>query len=87
MKKDEDILFVPCSKVLSLDYAKNNPHVAACFDENLKTENEDDRVLTENSFMAIFLMEEKNNPNSTWKPWIDMLPNNFEDFPVFFSNT
>ena len=34
MKKDEDILFIPCSKVLSLEYCRNNPHVAICFDAN-----------------------------------------------------
>jgi histone-lysine N-methyltransferase SETD3 len=36
--------------------------------------------------MAMFLMEERTKTDSVWRPWIEMLPNNFEDFPVFFTS-
>jgi histone-lysine N-methyltransferase SETD3 len=36
--------------------------------------------------MATFLLEEKQNPDSKFKDYIDTLPSSMKDFPIFFSD-
>ena len=38
------------------------------------------------TLLALMLLQEKLNPNSFWKPFIDILPPNYNDFPQFYSN-
>jgi histone-lysine N-methyltransferase SETD3 len=38
------------------------------------------------TWLAVMLLQEKLNPNSFWKPFIDILPPNYNDFPQFYNN-
>ena len=38
------------------------------------------------TWLALMLLEEKLNPTSFWKPFIDILPPNYNDFPQFYSS-
>ena len=37
------------------------------------------------SYISIFLIQEKHNPNSRYKVWLDLLPNAYLDSPLFFT--
>ena len=37
-------------------------------------------------FLAVFLLRERKNPSSVWKPYIDMLPRDTSSFPIFFTD-
>jgi histone-lysine N-methyltransferase SETD3 len=39
------------------------------------------------TWLALYLLQEKMNPNSFWKPYIDILPPTYGDFPQFYSST
>jgi len=36
--------------------------------------------------LSSFILLELNNPNSKWKHYLDILPKNFDNFPIFFSD-
>jgi histone-lysine N-methyltransferase SETD3 len=38
------------------------------------------------TLLALMLLQEKLNPNSFWKPFIDILPPNYNDFPQFYNS-
>jgi hypothetical protein len=44
-----------------------------------------DLLSPKHSFLSTFLLREKKDPNSFWKPYIDLLPTDYNSFPVFFS--
>eukprot|EP00831_Metopus_contortus_P070802 TRINITY_DN64772_c0_g1_i1.p1 TRINITY_DN64772_c0_g1~~TRINITY_DN64772_c0_g1_i1.p1 ORF type:complete len:259 (+),score=31.06 TRINITY_DN64772_c0_g1_i1:185-961(+) len=35
-------------------------------------------------YLIIYFLEERNNPNSQWKPWLDIIPTRTFDHPTFF---
>lgn len=37
-------------------------------------------------WISLFLLQEKMKPNSFWKPYIDILPKKYSDFPQFYSD-
>jgi len=45
-----------------------------------------DLLSPKHSFLSTFLLREKKNPDSFWKPYLDMLPKDYNSFPVFFSD-
>ena len=36
------------------------------------------------SFLATYILKEKHNPNSFWKPYLDLLPDHYHSMPIFF---
>lgn len=36
--------------------------------------------------VAMNILEHKESPNSFWKPYLDMFPDNYYDFPLFFGD-
>ena len=45
-----------------------------------------DMLSPKHSFLSTFLLKERRNPDSIWRPYLDMLPGDYNSFPVFFSN-
>lgn len=39
------------------------------------------------SIIAVYILNEKNNPNTFWKPYFDILPVKYENIPLFFNET
>jgi protein-histidine N-methyltransferase len=35
-------------------------------------------------FIAVHLLEEMKNPDSFWRPYLQVLPKDFSNFPAFF---
>ena len=38
------------------------------------------------SYLAAFILQEKQNQNSQFKEFLELMPKNFSNFPVFFSD-
>jgi histone-lysine N-methyltransferase SETD3 len=49
-------------------------------------ENSKWRPHSSHTWLALFLLQEKMDPNSFWKPYIDILPPTYGDFPQFYSS-
>ena len=41
---------------------------------------------SEHSWLAVYLMQEKHNPESFWKPYLDILPDKYMNMPIFFTD-
>lgn len=41
---------------------------------------------SEHSWLAVYLMQEKHNQNSFWKPYIDILPDKYGNMPMLFGD-
>mmetsp|Transcript_3916 Transcript_3916/g.7502 ORF Transcript_3916/g.7502 Transcript_3916/m.7502 type:complete len:601 (+) Transcript_3916:115-1917(+) len=41
---------------------------------------------SEHSWLAVYLIQEKHNPNSFWKPYIDILPDKYGNMPMLFGD-
>jgi len=37
------------------------------------------------SFLSTYILREKNNPKSFWKPYLDLLPTHYHSMPIFFT--
>ena len=38
-------------------------------------------------FLSCFLLQEKQNINSKWKDYYNIMPTDFSQFPIFFNDT
>lgn len=45
-----------------------------------------DMLSPKHSFLSTYLLKERDNKNSRWRPYLDMLPKDYNSFPVFFSD-
>uniref|UniRef100_A0A7S0CQD4 SET domain-containing protein n=2 Tax=Amorphochlora amoebiformis TaxID=1561963 RepID=A0A7S0CQD4_9EUKA len=41
---------------------------------------------SEHSWLAAYLLQEKHDPNSFWKPYIDVLPGDYSNMPILFDD-
>jgi histone-lysine N-methyltransferase SETD3 len=48
------------------------------------TANKLDLLSPKHSYLSTFLLREKRNPNSFWRPYLDILPSDYNSFPIFF---
>jgi len=79
IKSKEQIVFIPLSHLITLEMAKSIGVGKKLVDSGL------DLLSPKHSFLSTYLLRERKNPNSFWKPYLDMLPENYNSFPVFFS--
>ena len=45
-----------------------------------------DLLSPNHSFLSTFLLQERKNKDSHWKPYLDLLPSDYNSFPVFFTD-
>ncbi|CAD8175344.1 unnamed protein product [Paramecium octaurelia] len=76
----ELILFIPKSHMITLEMAKETPVAKKMIQFRL------DLLSPKHSFLSTFLLQEKSRPNSFWKPYLDILPQSYPSFPIFFNN-
>ncbi|CAD8091297.1 unnamed protein product [Paramecium sonneborni] len=77
----EMILFIPKSHMITLEMAKETSVAKKMIQFRL------DLLSPKHSFLSTFLLQEKLKPNSFWKPYIDILPQSYPSFPIFFNNS
>ena len=83
IKKGETILYVPKKEIITLEMAMESPIGALMAAQNMRS-----RLLSpKHSFLATFIMQErrKTDPPSYFKDFIDILPKNFTNFPIFYT--
>jgi histone-lysine N-methyltransferase SETD3 len=95
IRKGEEIMFVPKNVCITSMMAENSPIVNAV-NAKLKQDSEklpadtlkiqEDLVNNENGVVATLLIEEEQKPDSHWRPYLDVLPKDFSNHPIFYSN-
>lgn len=78
IKPDEDVLFVPYSHLMTSENALAS-HVGKQIIESGV------QISSHITYLVSYLLQEKANPKSYWKPYIDILPETFDTIPLFFS--
>jgi histone-lysine N-methyltransferase SETD3 len=80
LQPNECILEVPHSLIMTTDKAKNSS-IGRCIRQSGAM------VHSSHTWLAAMLLEEKYNPQSIWKPYIDCLPKHYRNMPVFFDKS
>jgi len=81
IKKGETILYVPKKEIITLEMAMESPIGSLMAARNMRN-----RLLSpKHSFLSCFIMQEKRKPVSYFKEFIEILPKNFTNFPIFYS--
>merc|ERR1719285_1573793 len=78
IQPDEDVLFVPYSHLMTSEIALVS-QVGKRISESAV------QIRSHHTYLASYLLQEKANPKSYWKPYIDILPATFDTIPLFFS--
>ena len=71
------ILEVPLSHIMTSDVAKAS-------EVGQKIIKSGCELNSTHSYLASYLLQEKHNPNSFWKPYIRILPQHYKNMPIFF---
>jgi histone-lysine N-methyltransferase SETD3 len=66
--------------LLTLEIAKESQIGNKILNSNL------DLLSPKHCFLSILLLQEKANPNTEWKDYLDILPKQYNNFPVFYSS-
>ena len=77
--KDECILFVPKSHIITLEMAKEAPIGAKMVEANL------DLLSPKHCFLSSYMLQEKVKPDSFWLPYLRILPEKYSNFPIFYT--
>ena len=73
------ILFVPKTHLITLEMAKCTPISKKIIEHKLEL------LSPKHSFLSTFLLQERRNPASFWRPYLDILPTDYDTMPIFFS--
>lgn len=73
------ILFVPKTHLITLEMARETAVGKKVIAAKLTL------LSPKHSFLSMYLLQELDNEKSYWKPYLDILPSNYNQFPVFFS--
>ena len=76
----DQLVFIPLSHLITLEMAKSVGVGKKLVDAGV------DLLSPKHSFLSTFLLRERKNPESFWRPYLDMLPKDYNSFPVFFSD-
>ena len=77
----ETIIFIPHRHLITLHLTKQTPLAKKLIQNNFELNYGSD------VFFAAFLLEEQSNPDSVWSPYLKVLPQSFENFPIFYSES
>jgi len=73
------ILNVPHSCIITTIKAKKSQ-------VGIELENSGFTNHSSHTWLALYILQEKLNPTSFWKPYLDILPPSYDDFPQFYSS-
>jgi len=93
IKKDEVVMILPRKLVLSKEKAAKSVLCKKMTKKLLESQldsidagaTSDGRIHMLQAFIAVYLLEEQQKPDSFWRPYIDTLPTDFSSFPAFFT--
>ena len=81
IRKGETILFVPKHQIVTLELAFASPLGSLMYEKGLRQR----LISPKHSFLSAFIMQERRKPDSYWWPYMDILPKQFTNFPIFFT--
>jgi histone-lysine N-methyltransferase SETD3 len=81
IKKGETILYVPKEQIITLEMAFASPIGKLMFEKGHRNR----LISPKHSFLSCFIMQERRKPESPFQYYIDILPKNFTNFPIFFT--
>eukprot|EP00808_Paulinella_micropora_P031627 g5082.t1 len=79
LEKDELILSVPLPLIITTEVAKES-------DIGQRIKNSGCQLYSDHSWLAAFLLQEKYNATSKWRPYLDILPVHYRNMPLFFDD-
>jgi histone-lysine N-methyltransferase SETD3 len=82
IKKGETILYIPKEQIITLEMAFASPVGKKMFDKNLRQR----LISPKHSFLCTYIMQERRKPESEWNIYIDILPQSYSNFPIFFTD-
>lgn len=74
---DEEILYVPHDMIMTSDLAKKSEIGQAIIKARID-------LRSKHTYLAAFLLQEKEKSETKWKPYIDILPRECNSVPLFF---
>jgi len=81
IKKGEQILYVPKKELITLEMAIDTPIGRKMFEKGHRQR----LISPKHSFLAAYLMQEKRKENSYFQKYIDILPKEYNNFPIFYT--
>ena len=81
VKKGETILYVPKSRIITLEMAYASPVGKKMYEKGLRQQ----LISPKHSFLGTFVMQERHKPSTDWDYYMDILPKDCKDFPIFFT--
>jgi len=79
VERDEDVLYVPLCQLMTSEIARASKVGKQIIASGVQ-------LRSRHSFLASYVLQEKANPTSYWKPYIDILPEEYDTVPLFFSS-
>jgi len=79
VKMDEDVLYVPLCQLMTSEIARASKVGKQIIESRV-------HLRSRHSFLAAYVLQEKAKPSSYWKPYIDILPQEYDTIPLFFSS-
>jgi len=76
--KNTTILYVPHSHIMTTELAKAS-------EIGRRIQESGCSLRSTHTWLACYLLQEKKNPNSFWKPYIDTLPQSYRNMPIYFT--
>jgi len=78
--KNETIVIIPKTHIITLEMAKATPIGQKMVAANLNL------LSPKHSFLSSFILQEKAKEESWWKPYLDILPESYSNFPIFYTD-
>jgi len=78
IQADEDVLYVPFCQLMTSEIARASTVGRQIIESGVQ-------LRSRHSMLAAYVLQEKANPTSYWKPYIDILPEAYDTIPLFFS--
>jgi len=78
IQQDEDVLFVPFCQLMTSEIALSSKVGKQIIESGVQ-------LRSRHTYLASYLLQEKANPTSYWKPYIDILPATYDTIPLFFT--
>jgi len=74
---EEEILYVPHEMIMTSDLAKKSEIGQAIIKARIE-------LRSKHTYLAAFLLQERENPDCRWKAYLDILPQEYNTVPLFF---
>lgn len=79
--KGEEVLFIPKEQIITLEMAMESPIGAKMMHHDLRKK----LLSPKHGFLTTYILQERRKEETPWEPFLDILPKDFDNFPIFFN--